>query len=136
MTELEKYTWPAVREHLVLDSINKIKHDPVKFDTKDPKEALRQIVGYLRTVNMNPDRAFLEDGETLGYWQCTEWLEGLLEIADECDSLNKQEDLENLTESIKGKILRSKGLKELIHYEVTELIGEHIFEVAENKAEA
>ncbi len=57
------------------------------LDTDEPNEALRQIASYLRTVDMTRDRAVIQDGETEGFWQRTEWLEGLKEIADECDRI-------------------------------------------------
>jgi hypothetical protein len=61
--------------------------DKMTLETNDPKEALRQIANYLRTVNMSRERAVVSDGELHGFWQCTEWLEGLKEIADECDRI-------------------------------------------------
>lgn len=66
-------------------------HDPMTLDTDDPVEALRQIASYLRCLEMKPGRKVTtEDGtEILGYWQQTEYLQGLLEIADECDRIRQ-----------------------------------------------
>ena len=47
----------------------------------DPKSALENIRGYIRTLSTSGDRAVKQDGEIVGYWQCTEWLEGLKQIA-------------------------------------------------------
>ncbi|AWK83543.1 hypothetical protein [Photobacterium damselae] len=47
--------------------------------------ALRQVAAALRTVRKGSDRAVKEDGEILGYWQTPEFIEYLLELADECD---------------------------------------------------
>lgn len=74
----------------------------------DPMEALREIAGYLRTVDMTMGRAVAEfehDGDTvtrlacvahndprlLGYWQMREWLEGLIEIVEEIDRIRAKE---------------------------------------------
>lgn len=74
----------------------------------EPLEALSQIAGYLRTVNMRRGDAIceverdgqsrlsigtssLEDPSIIGHWQCKEWLEGLLELADECDRIRGRE---------------------------------------------
>lgn len=65
--------------------------EPMTLDTTDPREALRQISNYLRTVSLSPDRSVVVDGETIGYYQLTEWLEGLNEIADECDRIRATE---------------------------------------------
>ncbi|MDF5600783.1 hypothetical protein P3746_20415 [Vibrio parahaemolyticus] len=46
---------------------------------------LRQVAAALREVRKGSDRAFQEDGEVLGYWQTPEFIEYLLELADECD---------------------------------------------------
>jgi len=56
----------------------------------DPKKALHEIAGYLRSVSMGSNRAVWdteESKEIIGYYQRTEWLMGLLEIADECDRI-------------------------------------------------
>lgn len=63
-------------------------HEPMTIDTDEPKEALRQIASYLRTVTMHKSRAVLdEEGNIEGYYQLTEWLQGLIEIAGECDRI-------------------------------------------------
>lgn len=65
-------------------------NDPMTLETDDPVEALRQIAIYLRTVDMSNARAVRAnpDSENVsGFWQCTEWLEGLNEIANECDRI-------------------------------------------------
>lgn len=67
-------------------------HKPMQLETNDPKEALQVIANYLRTVSLKDSRRVVErfsfdHVETLGFWQSTEWLEGLLEIADECDRI-------------------------------------------------
>lgn len=66
-------------------------HEPMTLDTNDPVEALRQIASYLRCLEMKSGRKVTtEDGtEILGYWQQTEYLQGLLEIADECDRIRQ-----------------------------------------------
>lgn len=51
----------------------------------DPAAALRKIAGYLRTARTDGSRAVRHDGETLGYWQTPEWLDGLSDIAGECE---------------------------------------------------
>lgn len=54
----------------------------------DPETALWQIAVYLRTVRIEPSRAVfdLQDrNEALGYWQTSDWLDGLLEMADAID---------------------------------------------------
>jgi len=58
----------------------------------DPKVALKEIAGYLRTVDMSGERAIQDvDYETIGYYQLVEWCQGLLEIADECDRIISDE---------------------------------------------
>ncbi|HIF9180391.1 TPA: hypothetical protein ACX6QL_001433 [Photobacterium damselae] len=54
------------------------------LDTK-PEIALGQVAAALRTVRKDSNRAVKEDGEVLGYWQTPEFIEYLLELADECD---------------------------------------------------
>lgn len=46
----------------------------------ETKAALQQIQGYLRTANMEAERSVQQEGQRVGYWQCTEWLEGLDQI--------------------------------------------------------
>jgi hypothetical protein len=55
----------------------------------DPKIALGEISSYLRTLSTKSDRAVKQDGEIVGFWQTGEWLDGLIEIADECDKIMK-----------------------------------------------
>lgn len=66
-------------------------HEPMTLDTEDPVEALRQIASYLRCVDMKSGRKIMTEdkSEILGYWQQTEYLQGLLEIADECDRIRQ-----------------------------------------------
>lgn len=78
--------------------------DKIKLDD-NPREALRRIASYLRTLDMTPSRAVYDlcepeeahrpysltrlnkRDEIAGYWQCAEWLEDLKGIADECDRI-------------------------------------------------
>ncbi|MFK5914038.1 MAG: hypothetical protein QM484_06660 [Woeseiaceae bacterium] len=55
----------------------------------DPLSALHEISNYLRSLSMSNDRKVIDKGtdEIDGYWQSTEWLEGLLDIANECDRI-------------------------------------------------
>lgn len=73
----------------------------------DPREALREIAGYLATVDMRPERAVCEhedpegcqprlsvrsyfknaDPSIIGYYQLTGWLKGVLELAQECERI-------------------------------------------------
>lgn len=53
----------------------------------DPKASLEQISQYLRTLSTHPARAIRQDEEVIGFWQCSDWLDGLHDIADECDRL-------------------------------------------------
>lgn len=55
----------------------------------DPKEALRHIASYLRTARTDRSRTHVEGSDVVGYYQCTEWLNGLQEIASECDRIAK-----------------------------------------------
>jgi hypothetical protein len=69
-----------------------VSNDPMTLETNDPKEALRQIASYLRCVKMTGSRAVKEPYssdhiELLGYWQTEAYLNGLLELADECDRI-------------------------------------------------
>ena len=68
-------------------------HDPMTLDTNEPNEALRQIANYLRTVDLSADREVTFDGEVIGYYQLTEWLHGLKEIAGECDRIASKEEI-------------------------------------------
>ena len=65
--------------------------EPMTLDTDDANEALKQIAGYLRTVDLSSTRSVVINHEFVGYWQCEEWLQGLLEIADECDRIRKNQ---------------------------------------------
>lgn len=47
-------------------------------DWSDRSE-LKQLQSYCRTVRNGPDRAVRVEGEVAGFWQTTEWIEGLLE---------------------------------------------------------
>ncbi len=71
-----------------------MSHEPMTLETDEPNEALRQIANYLRCLSMKDYRAvtnsFSSDHvELLGYWQTEEYLQGLLEIADECDRIRQ-----------------------------------------------
>lgn len=69
-------------------------HEPMTIDTDDPNEALRQIANYLRTVCIQDHRAVKAgpdyDQKIVGYYQLTEWLQGLLEIAEECERIRSK----------------------------------------------
>lgn len=53
----------------------------------DPKKSLLEIRSYLSTVKRTPDRKTIQDGEAVGYWQCPDWIDGLHQIADECERI-------------------------------------------------
>lgn len=55
--------------------------------SNDPVYALSQIAGYLRTMRKAPGRRLKFDEINTVYWQTEEWLDGLIEIADECDRI-------------------------------------------------
>lgn len=50
-----------------------------------PEVALKQVAAALREVRKGSDRAVKEYNEILGYWQTPEFIEYLLELADECE---------------------------------------------------
>ena len=61
--------------------------DPIKLPDNIP-EALNDIAKYLKWVNMGIFRAVHDtDGDVMGYYQTTKYLQGLLDIADECERL-------------------------------------------------
>jgi hypothetical protein len=57
----------------------------------DTREAFLKIAGYLRTQRRAGRFVFDNDAppprEPVGFWQTTEWLDGLLHIAGECERL-------------------------------------------------
>jgi len=55
--------------------------------SNDPKEALKEVASYLRTAKRTNDRRVIQDGEVVGYWQCPDWIDGLHQIAEECERL-------------------------------------------------
>lgn len=57
---------------------------PIKL-SNDPAKALQEIASYIQSVRAGSDRAVIQDGERVGYWQTTDWLQGLAEIAGECE---------------------------------------------------
>lgn len=64
---------------------------PMKL-SDDPKEALREIAGYLRSVRTDNGRKHYEkrgpEGlgrEFVGYWQTEDWFTGLAEIMAEAE---------------------------------------------------
>ena len=67
--------------------------DPMTLED-DPLKALHEIAGYLRCISFHPSRkTFGCDGELSGYSQTEEYLQGCLEIADECERIiNKGKD--------------------------------------------
>lgn len=92
-------------------------------------EALHEIASYLRSVSQTRDRAIrevpqagegsalrvsaatLKDPLIVGFYQLTEWIDGLLEIADECDRLVLESEREVLTKTMsKGRYADSVRL--------------------------
>nr|BDD48048.1 hypothetical protein 2 [Pseudomonadaceae bacterium] len=61
------------------------RDDPIDLDD-NPAVAFREIAGYLRSINMTNERVHIDKpfGEVVGYWQSPEYLQGLLDIANEC----------------------------------------------------
>ncbi|HGF5019677.1 hypothetical protein R8O05_21220 [Vibrio sp. 1865] len=59
-----------------------------KLLNNKPEVALKQVAAALRETRKGSDRAVKEDGEVLGYWQTPEFIEYLLELADECDRVS------------------------------------------------
>ncbi|CCO46693.1 hypothetical protein VIBNISOn1_1840076 [Vibrio nigripulchritudo SOn1] len=59
-----------------------------KLLNNKPEVALKQVAAALRETRKGSDRAIKEDGEVLGYWQTPEFIEYLLELADECDRVS------------------------------------------------
>lgn len=53
----------------------------------DPIKALKEISGYLRCVSTSGREVKSAEGELESYWQTPEFLQGLLDIADECDRI-------------------------------------------------
>lgn len=62
--------------------------DPIKLPD-DPLKAMHEIKGYLRSLSKAHCRAAYDshDEEIVGYWQTEEWLDGLLDIANECERI-------------------------------------------------
>lgn len=48
-----------------------------------PREALRIVGEYLRSVHSDRHHAVSAGTEVLGFWQTTEWIEGLRELGEE-----------------------------------------------------
>jgi 2'-5' RNA ligase len=66
-----------------------MSHPPITL-CNDPKCALTEIANYLATVVDEPWRAVLDSErvfgrrrEIVGYWQTSEWIEGLRQLAKE-----------------------------------------------------
>jgi len=54
----------------------------------NPIDAMQEIASYLRCVNCQPQRKALDRyGDLAGFWQTPEYLDGCLEIADECERI-------------------------------------------------
>lgn len=63
--------------------------DPIELPD-DPLAALGEIKGYLRSLNKTEHRAVRDPvitSDIWGYWQTPEWLDGLLDIANECERI-------------------------------------------------
>ncbi|HGZ6705664.1 TPA: hypothetical protein ACOLYM_004130 [Vibrio parahaemolyticus] len=85
-----------------------------------PEVALKQVAAALREARKGSDRAVKEDGEILGYWQTPEFIEYLLELADECDRVSGRALEEEKTE--KGKVNFSMdGFRTQLSEDVKEL---------------
>ncbi|MEA3224850.1 MAG: hypothetical protein U9Q07_02785 [Planctomycetota bacterium] len=52
--------------------------------------AVNRAIGYMSTIRK--DRPVYEEGELMGHWQTVEWLDGLVEIAEELDALLEEAD--------------------------------------------
>ena len=64
-----------------------IKDDNPMTLSDAPQKALKEIAGYLRCVSTREREVKSEDGELLGYYQTPEYLQGCLDIADECERI-------------------------------------------------
>lgn len=53
----------------------------------DPFKALKEITGYLRCISTEGREVNTPDGELKGYWQTPEYLQGCLNIANECERI-------------------------------------------------
>lgn len=60
-------------------------NEPITLES-EPLAAFHEISSYLRSLSMSNDRKVIEKetSEIDGYWQITEWLEGLIDFAIEC----------------------------------------------------
>jgi hypothetical protein len=67
--------------------------NPIKLES-DPIKALKEITGYLRCVSTRGREVNTLEGELEGYWQTPEFLQGCLDIANECERIrNGQTDM-------------------------------------------
>ena len=62
--------------------------EPITLEN-EPLAALHEIKGYLRSLSKTHGRKVIDQttGEIDGYWQTAEWLDGLLDIANECERI-------------------------------------------------
>lgn len=120
-------------------------NEPMKL-SDDPRQALREIAGYLITLDMRAERAVCEhedpegcqprlsvrsyvknDPSIIGYYQLTGWLQDLLGIADECERIAKQQ--EPKTDAV---IARAQEMQRKAKY----LDEEHNHDIASEVADA
>lgn len=64
---------------LVVESLNVLPELLEKY------QQLEELKAYCRTVRKGLDRAVRGEDGVVGYWQCTEWIDGLLELCKEND---------------------------------------------------
>ncbi|MGR5465352.1 hypothetical protein ACPV5G_20660 [Photobacterium damselae] len=55
--------------------------------SNDPIKALQQVAAEIRALRKGNDRAVMCSGEIVGYWQTTDYIDFLLEMADECEQV-------------------------------------------------
>ena len=60
--------------------------NPITLEN-DPIKALKEIAGYLRCLSTRGREHRSPDGELEGYWQTPEFLQGCLDIANECERI-------------------------------------------------
>lgn len=121
--------------------------DPIKLND-DPLKALGEVSGYLSSINYGKQHEVIESDDgtpyVVGYWQTPEYLQGIVEIHQECKriiNLHAPEENEETSQvrqvhfSIDGwrtNLSRSiKELKEILEPILPEI--EHITEVDDIK---